>query len=381
MDVTQSIRKLILSAFKELFNASALDWLSLQLADTWPNYQAEELAALVLPQLPQLEFKARIDAYAQGLLHTAPLTLAAFAQHLPAMLGDIPPAGDGTDFGDFRWAILLRVVSLIGAENVPLALSCLAQLTLRFSAEFDIRYFLQDAPALSLAFCLQLTQSSDWRLRRLASEGSRPRLPWGMRLTAIVQNPHLTWSILEALRFDPILAVRRSVANHCNDIAKDHPDWLVEQLSRWQKEGVDTRLLRHALRGLIKAGHRGALAIFAIQTDFKVQLIALSCPAQVAIGDIFSFNYELITQQTGLVWIDYVLILPNKQGKTRRKVYKGIKRQAVQHSHLMATGHISFKPVTVRVYYAGLAKLILLLNGQEIASVDFHLTDSLHTDR
>lgn len=375
MDVTQPIRRLTLSAFKEMFNANALDWLSLQLSDTWPNYDAEKLAALVLPQLPQLEFKARIEAYAQGLLHTAPLSLAAFAEHLPAMLGDIPPAGDGTDFGDFRWAILLRVVSLIGAENIPLALACLAQLTLRFSAEFDIRYFLQDAPALSLAFCLELTQSSDWRLRRLASEGSRPRLPWGMRLTAMVQNPRLTWAILENLRFDPILAVRRSVANHCNDIAKDHPDWLVEQLRRWQQEGVEISLLRHALRGLIKAGHQGALAIFAIQSDFKVQVIALNCPAQVAIGDILLFNYVLIPQQDGLVWIDYVLILPNKQGKTRRKVYKGIKRDAVQNTHLIATGQISFKPVTVRVYYAGLAKLILLLNGQEIATVDFHLTD------
>lgn len=363
-----------MTPFKEIFNASALDWLTHTIGATWPNYQHNALAEKVLPQLPNLEFKARIDAYANGLLHTAPLSLDALAQHLPALLGDIPPAGDGTHFGDFRWAILLRVVSLLAQQDPQTALNCFAQLTLQFSAEFDVRYCLQADLSASLAVCHTWAKSPDWRLRRLASEGTRPRLPWGLRLHTLVKDPSPCLPILEALRFDPILAVRRSVANHLNDISKDHPAIVLALLQRWQTEGVDGYLIRHALRGLLKAGYLEALALCGAHVDFVVSDVALALPAQVHIGTDCTFNYQLTAQTQSLLMIDYALTIPGKT-RPRTKVYKGIKRQVQIGDKLDVQASVSFKPVTVRAYYAGKAQLALIINGKQVQEADFVLLD------
>ncbi len=363
-----------MTPFKEIFNHTALDWLTQTIGKHWHGYNHERMANAVLPKLPELEFKARIDAYAHGLLDTAPLPFTDIASLLQTTSAPVPTMGDGTHFGDFRWAILLRVVSLAGRGTPHLAYPALAQLTLQFSAEFDIRYFIQDDLDNALVFCQQLAHSHDWRHRRLASEGTRPRLPWGIGLPTLVDNPTPTLSILETLRFDPILSVRRSVANHWNDIAKNQPDLVTTTLARWHAEGVDTRLIKHALRSLLKEGNANALAIMDIKTTFAYRELSLQGQNRVAIGDNFCFRYGFVSEENAKVMVDFLVTFAGKK-HARQKVFKGMAKTMQTSERVDAEGQISFRPVTVRTYYAGECTLTLLINGQKTKTIGFSLVD------
>jgi 3-methyladenine DNA glycosylase AlkC len=139
------------------------------------------------------------------------------------------------------------------------------ELTRRFSAEFSIRPFLIHAPERTLARLMEWTSDRDPHVRRLCSEGSRPRLPWAVRLPDFVKNPRPVLPILEALKDDPELYVRRSVANHLGDIAKDHPVLAFDLCERWLRGASENRkwLIRHALRHPAKKGDQRALKIRA----------------------------------------------------------------------------------------------------------------------
>ncbi len=143
--------------------------------------------------------------------------------------------------------------------------SMLAQyeLTKRFTAEFSIRPFLIHHEAATLARLRQWTVDPDPNVRRLVSEGTRPRLPWAPRLPAFIADPAPVLELLELLRDDPSEYVRRSVANNLNDISKDHPDVVVEVARRWWADGDEPRrrLVRHALRTLVKRGDPAALEV------------------------------------------------------------------------------------------------------------------------
>jgi 3-methyladenine DNA glycosylase AlkC len=150
-----------------------------------------------------------------------------------------------------------------GRDPFEASMKALHELTRRFTAEFAIRPFLIAQEARTLASLMKWTRDPDPHVRRLCSEGSRPRLPWGLRLQSFVRDPRPTLPILEALKDDPELYVRRSVANHLGDIAKDHPDLVLDLCARWLKGASSERkwLIRHALRYPAKKGSKAALKL------------------------------------------------------------------------------------------------------------------------
>ncbi len=152
-----------------------------------------------------------------------------------------------------------------GADPFEISMTAQHELTRRFSAEFSIRPFLIHAPERTLARLMEWTSDRDPHVRRLCSEGSRPRLPWAVRLPDFVKNPRPVLPILEALKDDPELYVRRSVANHLGDIAKDHPVLAFDLCERWLRGASENRkwLIRHALRHPAKKGDQRALKIRA----------------------------------------------------------------------------------------------------------------------
>jgi 3-methyladenine DNA glycosylase AlkC len=299
-------------------------------------------------------------------------------------LGPPPPPGDGTDFGDFRMLACHRFVSLAGIGHANLALDYFARMTRHVSAEFDIRPFILRDQGNVMRLMLEWTRNDDWRVRRLASEGARPRLPWGLRLTGLVADPRPLLPILEALRDDPVEAVRRSVANNLNDIAKDHPDLVVRTLKPWtrpadgQSDGRQ-KLVRHALRHLVKQGHAGALALMGVDpaADLRVTGFRLGA-AQVAIGD--SIGIEAVLENAGdaaaRAIVDYALHHPGARGGSRPKVFKWTSFILEDGEEIVLRRSHSTKPVTTRRTLPGRHKIDIRVNGQVLAEKEFDLCEA-----
>lgn len=361
---------------KEIFNAAAVDWLAGRLASAWADFPAARFKAAVIADLPALELKARVERMAVEMQRLLPADFRKSVKIVTRSLGAPPPAGDGADFGDFRVLACHRFVSLAGIDHADLALGYFAETTQHFSAEFDIRPFIQRDQARVLGLMRQWADDADWRLRRLACEGARPRLPWGLRLAALVNDPKPLFPILEALRDDPIEAVRRSVANNLNDIAKDHPDLLVRYVKPWTQSGDRAPLIRHALRHLVKQGHEGALGLMGVDhtADLRAGRLVLDAK-RAAIGD--SLGVELIITNAGsapaFAIVDYAVHHLGASGEARPKVFKWTSLTLAPGESVTLKRRHSLKPVTTRRYYPGRHFIDVRINGRALAKEGFDL--------
>jgi hypothetical protein len=209
------------------------------------------------------------------------------------------------------------------------------------------------------------------------SEGSRPRLPWGLRLHALVANPAPTLPLLRALQDDPSAYVRRSVANHLNDIAKDHPD-LVAQWVREHQQAANTQrtaLLRHASRSLIKQGHAPTLQAWGLGLGLQGEATLRLSSHRARVGESVGLHVTLrssAAQPQPLV-VDYAVHHVRANGSTSAKVFKGWKLTLPPHAtHSLEKQH-SLRPVTTRQLFPGLHQIDVLVNGQRCAGAVFEL--------
>lgn len=361
---------------KEIFNAAAVNWIAGRLSAAWPDFPAAKFKKAILADLPDLELKARIERIAVEMQRQLPADFKRAVKIVAKALGTPPPAGDGTDFGDFRILACHRFVSLAGLDHADLALDYFADTTRHFSAEFDIRPFILRDQAYVLGILRQWAGSKDWRVRRLACEGARPRLPWGLRLGGLVTDPKPLFPILEALRDDPVEAVRRSVANNLNDIAKDHPDLLVAYVKPWLKMETRAPLVRHALRHLVKQGHVGALGLMGVDHEADLRLGQLKLDAkEVAIGDALGLAITLTNagDTSAYAIVDYAIHHLGARGETRPKVFKWTTLTLAPGETIRLERRHSLKPVTTRRYYPGGHFVGVLVNGRELMKRGFHL--------
>jgi 3-methyladenine DNA glycosylase AlkC len=361
---------------KEIFNEAAVVWLAERLAAAAPGFQQKAFVGNILADLHVLELKARIERIALEMQRHLPGDFRKAVKIVEKALGAPPPAGDGTDFGKFRVLPCHRFVSLAGLDHADLSLGYFARATRHFTAEFDVRPFIAREPERVLRLMQSWAQDGDWRLRRLASEGARPRLPWGLRLQALVADPKPLFPLLEALRDDPIEAVRRSVANNLNDIAKDHPDLLVRYLKPWAKVEARAPLIRHALRHLVKQGHEGALEMMGAdrQASFRAGRIKLDAKA-VAIGGAIGMSVTIGNDgdRPAHAIIDYAVHHLGARGELRPKVFKWTKMTLAPGERVTLARRHSLRPVTTRRYYPGRHEIDLRINGRILARTAFEL--------
>ncbi len=254
---------------KNLFSSDLVGWIAFHLKHHVEGFDEAAFHAAVLQALPALELKERSQLIADHLVRALPIDRAARHAILLAMLH--PDEFDHADkvsdrLGLCGWAVLplTLVVGEHGTGDFTGSLETLRQMTKRFSSEFAIRYFLIEDQAAALEIMSRWIFDPNRHVRRLVSEGTRPRLPWAMRLPSLMNDPSPVLPFLKALRDDPEPYVRRSVANHLNDISKDHPGLLAEIAESWMVDASPERrsLLRHASRSLIKSGDARILTAF-----------------------------------------------------------------------------------------------------------------------
>lgn len=256
---------------KTLLDAAAAECLAHNLLQVFPAFDAERFQALALQDVQPLGLMQRAGQFAAALKATLP---APFSVAVRCLLSSLTPPNLATErlgLSVFFYLPHTRFVADYGRDLAyndghdpfDIAMQAQYELTRRFTAEYSIRSFLLTDFDRTLAQLMAWRHDPDPHVRRLCSEGCRPRLPWGMRLPQLIQDPSPTIPILEALKNDPSVYVRRSVANHVGDIAKDHPDLAFTLCERWLTTADnDVRwVIRHALRHPSKCGHARAQAI------------------------------------------------------------------------------------------------------------------------
>ncbi len=375
--------------FKNLINATTVSSAGQHLHRSWSDFDRERFEALANHGLDALELKARMLQLADAMRATLPDDFNAACTVLEASLAPpLPldakgePVGLSTadaDAGLSGWVIwsMGEFVARHGQHDVPRSLLCLHALTQRSTAEFAIRPFLQQQPDAVWPVLARWANDPSAHVRRLVSEGSRPRLPWGLRLQALVIDPSPALPLLRALQDDPSSYVRRSVANHLNDIAKDHPDlvagWVKDHLIKATPER--SALLRHASRSLIKRGHAPTLAAWGLASGLQGQVSLSLSAMQAAVGDAIGLRVTLqsTARQPQPLEIDYAVHHVRANGSSAPKVFKGWKLTLAAGEERTLDKRHSLKPVTTRTLYPGLHRIELLVNGKALAEARFDL--------
>ncbi|MEU0932863.1 hypothetical protein [Embleya sp. NPDC005971] len=347
---------------KDMINAASVAALADGVVAAHGGFPRDRFVADALAGLDGLELKARVGHVARVLHTTLDLPFPQAAGVLREATGharlDMWSGWPATDY-----------VAVQGIEHLDEAMSTLAVITPFATAEFAVRPYLDRYPDAALKIVLDWADDADEHLRRLASEGTRPRLPWGVRVRGLM-SPGPTLPILERLRDDPSEYVRRSVANHVNDIAKDHPDTALAVLRRWHAEGGEhtDRVVRHAARGLLRAGHPEALGLVGA-THGSGTVASLTVADTVATGDRIPFTVVVRADGPGPLLLKYAV---RRDGS--RRVFHLAERvaQAAGDTFTLARSH-SFRPVTTRTEPPGARELEIVVNGEVRATAAFTL--------
>lgn len=342
-----------------------------------PGFNAKAFQKDAERGLDELELKARVHHLIAVLHRHYDLPFKQLSKHLQK-LPQVWDRGSATDSkaGFAAWP-LIDYVAVHGLQHPKEALQTLEKLTPLFSAEFAIRPFIQQHTDFTYATLLEWCEHPSEHVRRLASEGSRPRLPWGMRLPQFIHNPEPLVSILEKLKADDSLYVRRSVANNLNDISKDNPEWMINLCERWLADSHEHTdwIVKHALRSLVKAGDVRVFPLlgYAAKPSVVVSEIQLD-KKKINRGDSIGFSCSISGGKTAQnLVVDYVIYFMKANGKLAPKVFKLKNIALAAKETIVITKQHSFKPITTRRYYAGQHQLAIHVNGQQVARTDFFL--------
>ena len=337
----------------------------------YPMFEGSAFVSVV-SDLEVLELKDRIAAVADRLYETLPPSY-------PEAVSILVEAAEGGMEGFAAWP-LCTFIERHGVDHPTESLKAMESLTRAWSCEFAIRPFLDQHLDQTMAAVDRWVDSEDADVRRLASEGTRPRLPWGTRVRSLSDDPHIGLAVLEKLRHDPSQMVRRSVANHLNDIAKNYPELVVETVGAWVKEGtVDERMISHALWSLVKQGHHGALAALGFTTDAEVDVVAFDVsPASLRLGEDLELRVVLksTAEMKQRLVVDFVIHHPTARGSHSSKVFKWTTIELEPGAERVLTKRRRIETASTRKYTAGVHRVDLQVAGTVLASTSFDLLDS-----
>lgn len=309
----------------QLFNAETLG----QLGDEYavlPGFDRDAFVAAALSGIPERTLVACLDWFADCLEPYLASDFPTMAAQLEAaMPPPLDPSLRDDDFGHFIHAVPGVLAARHGLEDHPdRALDLLHAATQRFSMELYIRAFLNRWPEETLARLHEWAEDANYHVRRLVSEGTRPKLPWAQ---AVRLDQAQTLPLLDKLEADPTRFVTRSVANHLNDISKSDPDAVLERLEAWGAAGRQSAreqdwMRRHALRGLVKSGHAGAMAMLGYAPDLDVAVDLRVETPQAVLGDALVFKVTLQSATAAPVIVDYRMRFARPNGRSGEKVFK-----------------------------------------------------------
>lgn len=349
---------------KEQINTTLITAIAERCRQSYPAFNAAGFLQQCSADFHRLELKQRISHTATSLYQTLDLPF----EQACAVLKPV-----SSHFGGIPGFIFPEIVAQFGLEQPEVALDALGHFTCFSTSEFAIRPFIQRYPAKTFAQLLAWAEADNHHLRRLASEGCRPRLPWGTALKVLQRDASPILPILEKLKADPSDYVRRSVANNLNDISKDQPELVLALAKNWQGHNDKTDwIIKHALRTLLKKRHSQALTLFGYQSPDVQASLSLANPA-VQMGQSLQFLVQLHSQAPlGKLRLEYAIDFAGKNGNSRHKVFQLLERTVTEPT-LQLQRSYRFVDMTTRKHYPGPHQLHLFINGQPYASAPFEL--------
>ncbi|MDQ8205211.1 hypothetical protein [Pelagicoccus sp. SDUM812003] len=363
--------------FKNLLNAEVVETLSRHLARSFPEFPRDRFIGGCLEKLDTLELKDRAHLIADMIRECLPDDPQAALTILLELTRQIPPLEQEKSAGGWLMFPLNSYLSRYGLECFPRSLELVYEVTRRFTSEFAIRPFLINQQEETLRALTKWSTDPDENVRRLVSEGTRPRLPWAEQLPAFIADPSPILPLLETLKDDPSEYVRRSVANNLNDISKDNPERMLDVAEVWIRDADKnrTRLVKHACRSLIKAGHPRCLRILGYAAP-KISVESFECsPRTLPLGSKVQIATWIRSEskRKQSIILDYRFHFVKANGKTAPKVFKGSLLSLAPGERREIVKSFAIKAVTTRRYYAGQTYVDLVANGQSSAKSSFEL--------
>lgn len=358
---------------KHQISPAAVSRLAAQLHAASPGFPRQGFTSAATDGLPALELKARVRHVAAALRAHLP---ASWPDALAALCAGSGPPLVGTDAVNANvhlWPVL-QVVEDHGLSHPALSLGALAELTRRFTAEFAVRPYIAAHPDTAWPIVLSWAAHEDVHVRRLASEGSRPTLPWGTHLRGTTEQG---LAVIERLKDDPERYVQKSVANHLNDVSRADPARALAVARRWAAGAPPGRqwVIRHGLRTLLKAGDAEALSLVGYDApDVVVSALSVS-PKRIRVGQAVTVRATIRARAAQALMVDVAVGFQRKNGVSR-KVFKAGRRD-LRASEEWAWSHtLSMRPISTRQYYPGRHSVTLQINGVASGTVHFTLTET-----
>jgi 3-methyladenine DNA glycosylase AlkC len=355
------------SAFKNLINPKVIQKIASEISNVWNPFDQREFVKISKKMEP-LELKARVLLITEELKKHLP---ESYPKALKVLVKVIEKGRlEGFELWPFS-----EYIGQFGLDDFDLSMHAMHSLTQKFTSEFAVRPFFVRDHQKTLQYFKKWSQDKNHHVRRWVSEGSRPLLPWGMRLPVFIQDPTPTLELLTLLKFDEELYVRKSVANHLNDISKHHPELTVHTIVSWEKNCPTEHqkkiewIKRHSLRTLIKKGNPKALKLMGASGEMKAKVSEIRLMKNtVKLGEKLEFSFTLTSQGKSdqKLVIDYVIHFLKSNGSLGNKVFKlkTIKLEPgekieIQKSH-------SMKPITTMKYCSGEQGLSIQVNGKVV---------------
>lgn len=360
---------------KYLYNESFFNEFTSVVKKVNPDFKkAAFLKEVYVDNWDAKELKERIRHIAQVLYKHLSDDFGQAALQIQNIVDELQTEAESMSF---VYMFLPDFIELYGIEKYDLSIKAFERITQFTSCEFAVRPFIIRYPQKMIKQLKCWARHPNAMVRRLASEGCRPRLPWAMSLPDFKKNPTPILPILEQLKNDPSESVRRSVANNLNDISKDHPELAVQLASSWLGKSAATDwVVRHACRGLLKAGHPTALQLFGFGDIKHVKISELRVHnPKVSIGEALDFSFVLHNQSKmeSKIRLEYGIYFQKANGSLSRKVFKISERTYPAQSSQKIERRQSFKIITTRKLHPGLHQVSVIANGKEFGKENFEL--------
>jgi len=356
--------------WKDYLNFQRIENFAKEIGRNYKHFdQSAFVDSVINDNFKNLELKERIKALAHGLKIYLP---DKYSQAIDIIKKTAPHTGSFEN-----WA-LMAYIEFFGLDHFEISVPAMRDLTCYSSAEFAIRPYMIKYTDQMMSFLTEWTEHENEHIRRLSAEASRPRGVWVAHLDIFKKDPRPVLKLLENLKADPSLYVRKAVANNLNDISKDNPDILIKTALKWKKDNHyhTDWILKHACRSLIKSGEPRVYPLFGFTPDPDIKISGLKfIPQKVTIGDDLNFSFTLTSNSSKKqkLAIDYKIFYLKKNGSLAPKVFKLSEKSLPSNENLSITKKHSFKNFTTRKHYSGKHKLQIVINGQNIAALDFIL--------
>jgi len=364
-----------MGALKDIYSPAFYDRLSNVLIETIPHFDKKIfISKIFIPEFSQMELKERMRHTTKVLHDFLPEKFSEAFEILENMMKKLRENNIGED--NLAYIFIPDYIEIYGIDDYENSIKAIEFTTQFITCEFGVRPFLIKFGTKMMLQMKIWSSHENHKVRRLASEGSRSKLPWAMAVPDLKKNPDLVLEILENLKNDSSDFVRRSVANNLNDIAKDYPEKVLEIAKKWKGLSKETdAIVKHGARTLLKQGHPEILKIYGLDSkNIEVKNFEIATP-KVRIGESLEFLFTIKNNNDSvqIVRLEYGVYYKKLKGHLAKKVFKISERNYQPNEMVKVVRKQSFKIITTRVFYAGNHQLSIIVNGEEKCIKDFEI--------